>query len=71
LCDTLYLYSIHQNYDAEVKPAINEASITVTPIETFDTDPQPVKIRLRVPVQGDLMKLEDLVRRTDEEPTFP
>ena len=66
-----YLYSIHQNFNAELKPAISEASITVTPIETLDTDPKPVKIPLREPVQGNLMKLENLVRRANEEPTFP
>jgi len=66
-----YLYSIHQNNNAEEKPALNEATVTVTPLETVKTDSKTVEIRLRMPVKGSLMNLEDVVRKTDEEPTVP
>jgi hypothetical protein len=65
-----YLYSVHQNYNGEERPVVNEAGVTVTPLKQKSA--QPTEFQCRLPVEGTLMNLEDVVRRADdEEPLEP
>lgn len=53
-------YSIHEDYDAETKPASSATYITVAPIRSAG-DSSELTIRLRGRVKGSLMSLEDVV----------
>lgn len=65
-----YLYSVHQNYNGEERPAVNEARVTVAPLKQKRA--QATEFQCRLPVEGTLMNLEDVVRRADdEEPLEP
>lgn len=57
-----YQYSIHQDDDAEMKPASHLAYITIAPLGKPAADSEELTIRLREPVKGSLMSLEDVVR---------
>lgn len=64
-----YLYSVHQNYNAEEHPPINESSVTVT--QPGGKAARPIELRCRKPTQGSLMKLEDIVPRDEDESLEP
>jgi hypothetical protein len=56
-----YRYSIGVDYNAELKPASHDAYITVTTLGAPGADSKDVTIKLRTPVTGSLMTLEDVV----------
>jgi hypothetical protein len=64
-----YLYSIHQNDNAEERPPVREASVTVTPLQS--SNPKTTELRCRLPYRGSLMSLEDIVPRAEEETLDP
>lgn len=64
-----YLYSVHQNYNGEERPPVNESSVSVTPLGGKAA--RSIELRCRRPAQGSLMSLEDIVRRSDDEPLEP
>ena len=69
-----YLYSVHQDSDDEQKPRAQDARVTVTPIGTQTGKPHEIELQCRMPIEGSLMKLEDVVITRpwpDEGPTSP
>jgi hypothetical protein len=58
---TDYRYSIHQDDDAEIKPASRAAYISVEPIQERPGVSEEITIHLRGRVRGTLMTLEDVV----------
>ncbi|HEX8097265.1 MAG TPA: hypothetical protein VF507_04490 [Pyrinomonadaceae bacterium] len=66
-----YLYSIHQNDNEEEKPPALDASVAVTPLSASGPNTKKAEFSCRMPVKGSLMTLEDVVKRSDEEPLEP
>jgi len=67
-----YRYEIHQNFNQEEKPSVNEAFVSVLPLGTASgVTATPTELHCHQSTQGSLMKLEDLGFVPEEEAREP
>lgn len=69
-----YLYSVHENSVYDIKPGVEEVTVTALPLKTSESGPQQIEQRCRRPVKGSLLSLEEVVPNkswSSEEMAYP
>lgn len=56
-----YLYSVHENSVYDIKPSVEDVTVTATPLKTLESGPKQIEQRCRRPVKGSLFSLEEVV----------